>query len=112
MLAIEELCFIVQSARQSLAHLDVCSDAAPSVWGQAAPSGSFCVCSQRSGWINVGIVSRLLIQNEKKPPRRTELLLLDVSFILAGYVLPSCVNVLSDQCFPQDFSEPLSCGVF
>lgn len=37
--------------------------------------------------------------------------MLDVSFTLAGYILLSCVNVLSDQYFPPDFSEPLSCGV-
>lgn len=55
----------------------------------------------------MGIVSSLLIQKEKKPPR-IELSPSAMSFILAGYVLQSCVNVLSEQGFRHDRVEPLS----
>lgn len=44
----------------------VCSDAAPSVWGQAALCSSFCVCSQGSGRINMGVLSRLWKETTKK----------------------------------------------
>lgn len=65
----------------------------------------FLLCvSQGSRWIRVGIISSLLIQKEKKPPR-IELLPSAMPLILAGYVLQSCVNVLSEQAFRQ-----WSCG--